>query len=346
MRKRSAYGPVPSRRLGRSLGINNIPTKVCSYACAYCQVGSTGRREIERRAFYAPEEILRAVEQRLASVVRAGEHVDYLSFVPDGEPTLDLNLGREIGLLKRLGLPIAVISNSSLLAVGGTAEDLAAADWVSLKADTVDESAWRRLNRPHRSLDLQDVHEGMLAFCELFHGRLVTETMLVADVNDSPVHAADTASFLAALAPDVAYLSIPSRPPAASWVRIPDDLAMVRCHDQFAGRLPCVEYLMGYEGDQFSAAGHPRDTPAGNHRGAIDAGRCGEGGPGRIRCQLDRGGRAAGGRHPERNEVPRTQVLPATAAATPDRAIVHDRRGQARRIRINSSGSVSSLSCL
>lgn len=101
-----AFGPVPSRRLGRSLGINNIPPKHCSYACVYCQVGPTPAQEITPRPFYPPEEILRQVRGRVEAVRARGEAVDYLTFVPDGEPTLDSRLGESIDALRELGLPI------------------------------------------------------------------------------------------------------------------------------------------------------------------------------------------------------------------------------------------------
>jgi len=112
-----AYGPVPSRRLGRSLGVNNIPPKACTYACVYCQVGQTLDMQIERREFYRPEDVAREVGDRLEEVQKVGDPIDFLSFVPDGEPTLDINLGREIELLRPSGLPIAVITNSSLLSL-------------------------------------------------------------------------------------------------------------------------------------------------------------------------------------------------------------------------------------
>ena len=97
-----AFGPVPSRRLGRSLGINNIPPKVCTYSCVYCQLGRTIEMRVERRAFYAPQEISKAVGDKVKKAGKVGESVDYLTFVSDGEPTLDVNLGREIELLRPL----------------------------------------------------------------------------------------------------------------------------------------------------------------------------------------------------------------------------------------------------
>ena len=90
------FGPVPSRRLGRSLGINNIPPKICTYSCVYCQLGRTIKMQADRRAFYEPEEVFQDVKNKVEKARGIVETIDYLTFVPDGEPTLDINLGREI----------------------------------------------------------------------------------------------------------------------------------------------------------------------------------------------------------------------------------------------------------
>ncbi len=115
MEQKLAFGPAPSRRLGRSLGINNIPPKVRTYSCGYCQLGRTLKMQVERQPFYEPEQILEAVQAKVACALSTGERIDYLTFVPDGEPTLDLNLGRTIELLRPLGIPIAVITSATLL---------------------------------------------------------------------------------------------------------------------------------------------------------------------------------------------------------------------------------------
>ena len=94
--KTIAFGPVPSRRLGRSLGINNIPPKTCSYSCVYCQLGKTSKLTVDRQAFYKPEDIVRDVRSNVAEVTARNERVDYLTFVSDGEPTLDINIINEI----------------------------------------------------------------------------------------------------------------------------------------------------------------------------------------------------------------------------------------------------------
>ena len=123
-----AFGPVPSRRLGRSMGVNNIPPKVCTYACVYCQLGRTTDMGIQRCTFHGPEEILDAVRDKVQKAGQSGEPIDYLTFVPDGEPTLDVRLGREIELLRALGIKIAVITNASLIWREDVREDLRKAD--------------------------------------------------------------------------------------------------------------------------------------------------------------------------------------------------------------------------
>ena len=114
-----AFGPVPSRRLGRSLGINNIPPKVCTYSCVYCQVRRTHTLQHERCPFYEPEDIIKSVGKQVKKAIKKGEPIDYLTFVSDGEPTLDANLGYEIDLLKSLRNKIRIFSNLTNVRVSG-----------------------------------------------------------------------------------------------------------------------------------------------------------------------------------------------------------------------------------
>jgi len=213
--------------------------------------------EIERRAFCEPEELIRAVRERVEELRRGGERIDYLTFVPDGEPTLDSNLGEEIAALKDLEIPIAVISNASLIYREDVREELLAAAWVSLKVDAVAERTWKRVDRPHKGLSLAAIREGILEFAREFRGTLVTETMLVAGVNDSPGEIQAITEFLAEVRPAVAYLAVPTRPPAEAWVRPPGEETLFRAHQTFAELLPRAELLIGYEGDAFAASGDP-----------------------------------------------------------------------------------------
>jgi wyosine [tRNA(Phe)-imidazoG37] synthetase (radical SAM superfamily) len=255
MQNMIAFGPVPSRRLGRSLGVNNIPPKICTYSCVYCQLGRTIQMQVTRTLFYEPEKVLRAVQRQVEAASEIGEPVDYLTFVPDGEPTLDANLGREIELLKSLGIKIAVITNGSLTWLPDVRDDLMKADWISLKVDTAREEIWRRLDRSHHLLHLSSIRQGMLEFAKAYRGELVTETMLVEGVNDGYAHVKEVADFLTHLGPVRAYLSIPTRPPAEAWVRPPAEGVINQAYQILSERVHYVEYLIGYEGDAFAFAG-------------------------------------------------------------------------------------------
>lgn len=250
-----AFGPVPSRRLGRSLGINNIPPKSCSYSCLYCQVGPTLKKTVVPRVFYQPEAIREAVESQLRKVRAVNESVDYLTFVPDGEPGLDINLSKSIELLRPLGIPIAIISNASLLWREEVRSAIAMADWVSVKVDSVVETIWKRLNRPHETLQLPDILDGIRRFTQEFAGELVTETMLIEGVNDNHDNVASIAEFLHNLGIAKAYLAIPTRPPAEPTVHAPAAAVVNSAYQLLASRLPQVEYLIGYEGDAFAFTG-------------------------------------------------------------------------------------------
>jgi len=237
---RLAFGPVPSRRLGKSLGINNIPAKTCSYSCVYCQLGRTINMTTERQAFYKPENICREVEMKVDEASSRNERVDYLTFVPDGEPTLDINLGKEISILKQIEIPIAVITNASLIWRNNVREDLLKANLVSLKVDAVSEDLWRRINRPHKNLKLNGILEGVTEFANEFEGTIISETMLIDGVDYGSE-----------------FEKIPTRPPAEKWVKPAKEETVNAAFQVFSERLGVdrVEYLIGYEGNAFAFTG-------------------------------------------------------------------------------------------
>jgi wyosine [tRNA(Phe)-imidazoG37] synthetase (radical SAM superfamily) len=214
---------------------------------------------LERRVFYTPDDMIRQVERKLhdSSVDDAG--VDYITLVPDGEPTLDINLGQLLEGLKELGTPMAVITNSSLLWDPLVRRELALADLVSLKVDSVIPGTWRALDRPHGRLDIREIMEGILEFSRCYKGRLITETMLVEGLNTSRTEMEALSEFLAMVRPSRAYLSVPSRPPAEKGIRTPDRESLEAARDTLLSALDDVELLTGYEGDDFSG---PDDTVA------------------------------------------------------------------------------------
>lgn len=251
-----AFGPISSRRLGLSLGINNIVShKICTYSCVYCQIGITKNKSMIRQHFYDPERLSAEVESHLEKLDR--EHLpDYLTFVPNGEPTLDINLGKEIRLLKRLGIPVAVITNSSLINNLQVQEDLMEADWVSVKVDAVTESIWRKTNRPYKDIDFKMMIRGLKSFAAVYQGKLNTETMLIEGYNDETEQIGRIAEFIAIMNPHRAYLSVPTRPPAVRTIKAVSEQKMTEAWQVFQETGISTELLTGFEGTDTGFTGN------------------------------------------------------------------------------------------
>jgi wyosine [tRNA(Phe)-imidazoG37] synthetase (radical SAM superfamily) len=249
------FGPVPSRRLGQSLGINNVKAKTCSYACIYCQLGRTKSLQLKRETFYELDELLKELEDYLINLEVKKEQLDYITFVADGEPTLDLNLGRALKEMKKFKLKTAVISNASLITEAEVREELKLADWVSLKIDAVSKSIWKKIDRPHGSLDLAEILKGVEIFSREYRGELVTETMLVKGINDQKEELEKIADFIKNLDTTHSYIAVPTRPPAENFVEkaVPEKINMA--YQIFKSRNIKTEYLIGYEGNKFSSTG-------------------------------------------------------------------------------------------
>jgi wyosine [tRNA(Phe)-imidazoG37] synthetase (radical SAM superfamily) len=205
-----------------------------------------------------------AVRGKLAEADERGERVDYISFVPDGEPTLDARLGE---LIRLLGAPdpdssapsqrrkIAVITNASLLTRDDVKEDLVRADLVSVKVDAVRPDVWSRVDRPKRTLRLQGILDGVRDFARHYGGTLITESMLVKDLNDGLDEIAGIASFLQEIKPSMSYISVPTRPPSERWVEPADEKTLLIACALFGERSVKVELLTGYEGNAFAFTG-------------------------------------------------------------------------------------------
>ncbi|MCC5997545.1 MAG: radical SAM protein [Thermofilum sp.] len=253
------FGPVPSRRLGTSLGVNNIPHKTCTYSCIYCQLGRTIRLSVERRCFYDWKKIVESVVKTLDSLETP---LDYVTFVPDGEPTLDKCIGKEIEAIKReRKAKIAILTNASLLWDPEVREELSQADYVSVKVDAASEATWRKVNRPHPSLKLGEVLEGIRELTKEFKGTAISETMLVKDVNTDAEELENISTFLASLRLDKAYIAIPVRPPAEPFAQPPTQEQLVAAYNVFSQKLGTgkVELLNLPEPPKFAAHGEPSD---------------------------------------------------------------------------------------
>lgn len=254
-----AFGPVPSRRLGRSLGVNNIPPKFCTYACVYCQLGRTPNMQVKRERFHGSEAVVKSVKTKVTQAEEKGERIDYVALVPDGEPTLDVDLGREIDLIRELGIKIAVISNASLIWKEDVRDELSRADWVSVKVDAVREDAWCRINRPHGSLSLEEILQGIRDFSQSFGGELATETMLVQGLNDNIEELNGIAEFITEVGPAVSYISVPTRPPAETWVKAPSEGGINAAYQIISGKGVETECITGYEGTAFASTGNAEE---------------------------------------------------------------------------------------
>lgn len=214
------FGPVPSRRLGRSLGIDPIPLKTCNWNCVYCQLGRTSPPTNQRRDYAPQEEIIAEVRSTLARTPPG--QIDWLTFVGSGEPTLHAGLGDMIRRLKSCSsIPLAVITNGSLLFQPEIRRALAQADLVMPSLDAGSERLYRMLDRPLPGLGFNRFVDGLVAFRRGFPGRLWIEVMLIQGRNDSAAALEDLAQVLERIGPDEVHLNLPVRPPAEPWVAAP-----------------------------------------------------------------------------------------------------------------------------
>ncbi len=214
---RTIFGPVPSRRLGRSLGIDVIPPKTCSYDCIYCESGRTTDLSLRRRLFVPPEEVLHELD---AYFREHRQGADVLTFSSAGEPTLYLGLGDLLKAIKRRfpRLPLVVLTNGSLLWDSQVRRELRLADRVVPSLDAATEEVFCKINCPHHGLELSRVIEGIRSFGRDYPGRFHLEVMLVAGLNDDEGHLRALARTAESLNPDRVELNTVVRPPACSDV--------------------------------------------------------------------------------------------------------------------------------
>lgn len=231
------FGPVPSRRLGFSLGVDLIPRKYCSLDCIYCQLGPTTRTQIERKGFHDPDAVVRQVLER----VQEGGRIDCISLSGSGEPTLNSDMGLVIRRLKdKVSLPVAVITNGSTLNREDVRKDLMAADIVLPSLDAPDESVYRQINRPHESLRFSDTLQGLETFCTEYKGRVWLEIMLIAGINDDSEHIEMFKRIVDRLAVEKVQLNTVVRPPAEESARPVPDARLLSISSLFGGRCEVI----------------------------------------------------------------------------------------------------------
>ena len=177
---RHVYGPVPSRRLGRSLGVDLVPFKTCSYDCIYCQLGRTTNKTTERKEYVPVDDVL----EELAEKLRSEPGPDYVGLAGSGEPTLHARIGDLIAGIKRLtSVPVAVLTNGSMLWRSDVRAGIAEADLVMPSLDAGTPRRFERVNRPHRDISFEKMVDGLVTFCAVFRGKVWLEVFVLAGIN-------------------------------------------------------------------------------------------------------------------------------------------------------------------
>jgi wyosine [tRNA(Phe)-imidazoG37] synthetase (radical SAM superfamily) len=250
--KRFVYGPVPSRRLGISLGVDIIPFKHCTYDCVYCQLGRTTQHTTQRRSFVPIETVMDEIEE----VVNRNQDLDYLTFSGSGEPTLNSDIGKMISRAEDLThIPVAVITNGSLLWEKAVRSDLLQAHLVVPSVDAVSEQVYQKINHPVRGLESKKVLQGIRQFCQEYDGKVFVEIMLVKGVNDSQEEIGKINDFVGQLRAERIQLNTVVRPPSWPDAMRLDQQELLRIKGLFDPQLP-VEIIAGFDRTT-SQAYHP-----------------------------------------------------------------------------------------
>ena len=234
---RHLYGPVPSRRLGSSLGVDIIPPKICSYNCIYCQLGCTTIQTVRREEYIPSAEVLEEVEKKL----KEKRKPSYISLAGSGEPTLNSGIGSIIKGIKELtDIPVTVLTNGSLLWMDEVKEDLMGADIVLPSLDAGDAPNFRYVNRPHRRISYTAMVRGIADFTRSFPGRVWLEVFLMGGITDTPAEVRKIAGKAKMISPDLIQLNTVCRPPAEHFsMAVPYD-SMLQLRSLFSGKAEII----------------------------------------------------------------------------------------------------------
>jgi wyosine [tRNA(Phe)-imidazoG37] synthetase (radical SAM superfamily) len=209
------FGPVPSRRLGRSLGIDLVPYKTCTFDCIYCDVGRTTHKTISRQLFVSPEDIQRELEPTLSIL---DKKPDYVTLSGSGEPTLNNNIGEIIQKVKEVtSIPIAVLTNGSLLSLKEVRKDLLQADLLLPSLDAITPALFEYINRPHQSLKIEEIISGLIQFRKQYRGQIWLEVLFCRGVNDGKEEIEKLKEVIEGIQPDRVQLNTSVRPPAEDF---------------------------------------------------------------------------------------------------------------------------------
>ena len=238
---RYIFGPVLSRRLGLSLGVDLIEPKTCSLNCIYCECGATNRLTIERKE-YVPAD---AVIEELRDFLSKGEDLDYVTFSGSGEPTLNTGIGKIIRFLKSEfpRYKVAILTNGTLFSDESLVADVLDADLIIPSLDAVSEEVFKRLNRPHRDLKIESIVGGLKNLRKRYSGQIFLEIFIVPGLNDTDEEIDKLADIAREIKPDKIQLNSLDRPPAVPRVKKADYSALLRLSLKFD---PVAEIIGGY----------------------------------------------------------------------------------------------------
>ncbi len=234
------FGPVPSRRLGRSLGVDLVPFKTCTYDCVYCQLGRTTCKTVERKEWVPLDEVVGQLKEKLPT------SPDYITLSGSGEPTLFSRLGELIAAIKGMtDIPVAVLTNGSLLGVRDVKDGILDADLVIPSLDAGDETLFRHVNRPHDDISFGNMVDGLVRFRQAYAGEYWLEVFLLGGVTAFPAEAEKIAKLVERIGPDQVHLNTVTRPPAEDFALPVSKETMLRLADAFGGR---AEVIADYRG--------------------------------------------------------------------------------------------------
>ncbi|MBN2534705.1 MAG: radical SAM protein [Spirochaetales bacterium] len=231
------FGPVPSRRLGFSLGIDVVPFKTCSYDCIYCQLGRTTNKTITRKEFVPVFKIINELKQKLEDDIK----IDYITLSGSGEPTLCLELRELINQIKKMtNIPIAILTNGSLLWDSNVRKELKNADLVIPSLDAGKEDIFRYVNRPCKELSFEKVANGIIKFSNMYRGKIWLEVFLLNGVTSIQSEVLSINEIIKKINPAKIQLNTVKRPPAESFAFSVPGNQMVELSKYFDGNVEII----------------------------------------------------------------------------------------------------------
>jgi wyosine [tRNA(Phe)-imidazoG37] synthetase (radical SAM superfamily) len=245
------FGPVPSRRLGRSLGVDLVPFKTCTFDCIYCDLGRTTHKTITRQAYVSSEEIQGELELN-SSVLE--KKPDYITLSGSGEPTLNTDIGEIVQRIKEItSIPIAILTNSSLLSSKEVRKDLSEGDVVLPSLDAITPALFEYINRSHQSLKIEEIISGLIQFRKEYRGQIWLEILFCRGVNDGNEEVEKFKGVIEKIEPDRVQLNTPVRPPAEDFVFPLTSVQLEEIRERLGDKAEIISEFTAPLGEEFNS---------------------------------------------------------------------------------------------